>query len=52
MLSYIADLIQAIGLPIAGLAVLLAYREGRRSRDLQAALAFSDSFRTSRERTL
>lgn len=49
MLGDIADLVQIIGLPIAIVAVLLAYREGRRSRDLQAALAFSDTFRASWE---
>lgn len=34
---------------VAIVAVLLAYREGRRSRDLQAALAFSDTFKASWE---
>jgi hypothetical protein len=49
MLGDIADLVQMIGLPIAIVIVLLAYRESRKSRDLQAALAFSDAFRASWE---
>jgi hypothetical protein len=49
VLEHVADLVQIIGLPTAVMAIILGYREGRRSRDLQAPLAFSESFRTGWE---
>jgi hypothetical protein len=49
MLGDISNIVQVVGLPLAIIAIFFAYREGRNSRDLQAALTFSDSFRTSWE---
>jgi len=49
MLADISNVVQIVGLPLALIAILLAYREGRHSRDLQAALTFSESFRASWE---
>lgn len=44
MLNDIGDLVQIIGFPLAIVTILLASRDGRNSRDLQAALACSESF--------
>jgi hypothetical protein len=49
VLGKVADLVQIVGLPMAIVAIVVAYREGRRSRDLQAALAFAESFRVGWE---
>jgi hypothetical protein len=44
MLSRIAEIITIVGFPLALAGILLAYRDGRNSRDLDAALVISDSF--------
>lgn len=44
MLTNVSDIVQIIGFSLALVAIFLAYREGRNSRDLQAALTFADSF--------
>jgi hypothetical protein len=51
MLGDISDLVQLVSFPLALVGIFLAYREGRNSRDLQAALTFADSFGTGWERS-
>jgi hypothetical protein len=49
VLGDVSNIVQIVGFPLALIGVFLAYREGRKSRDLQAALTFADSFRSSWE---
>ena len=49
MLSDASNIVQVVGFPLALIAIFLAYREGRNSRDLQAALSIAESFRGSWE---
>jgi hypothetical protein len=49
MLSNVSNIVQIVGFLLALIGIFFAYREGRNSRDLQAALAFADSFRNSWE---
>lgn len=51
MLGALSNIVQIVGFPLALVAIFLAYREGRNSRDLQAALAINDSFRSSWEKS-
>jgi hypothetical protein len=51
MLGDLSDLVQIVGFPLALAAIFLAYREGRNSRDLQAALAINEAFRGSWEKS-
>ena len=51
MLSDVSNIVQIIGFPLALVGIFLAYREGRNSRDLQAAISFAESFRSSWEGT-
>jgi hypothetical protein len=44
MLSGIAAIVSIVGFPLALVGIFLAYRDGSNSRDLEAALAFSDAF--------
>jgi hypothetical protein len=44
MLSEISDVVSIFGIPLALIGILLAYRDGRNSRDLDAALVISDAF--------
>lgn len=44
MLSGIAEIITIVGFPLALAGILLAYRDGRNSRDLDTALVIADSF--------
>jgi hypothetical protein len=51
MLGDVSDIVQIVGFPLAFLAIFISYREGRNSRDLQAALAINESFRNSWEKS-
>jgi hypothetical protein len=51
VLGNLSDIVQLVGFPIALIAIFLAYREGRNSRDLQAALTLTESFRGSWEKS-
>lgn len=44
MLNEVADIVTIVGFPLAFIGISLAYREGRNSRDLEAALDISESF--------
>lgn len=43
MLAAISEIVSIVGFTLALIGISLAYREGRTSRDLQAALAFSNA---------
>src|SRR5690348_7356120 len=45
MLSDVSNIVQTVGFPLALVGIFLAYREGRNSCDLQAALSVAESFR-------
>jgi hypothetical protein len=49
VLNNASNIVQIVGFPLALLGLLFAWREGRNSRDLQAALALADSFRSGWE---
>jgi hypothetical protein len=49
VLNNASNIVQIVGFPLALVGLLLAWREGRNSRDLQAALALADSFRSGWE---
>jgi hypothetical protein len=49
MIGDVSAIVQIVSFPLALIGIFLAYREGRNSRDLQAALAFAESFRGSWE---
>jgi hypothetical protein len=44
VLSGISEIVSIVGFPLALMGIFLAYRDGRNSRDLEAALTFSDAF--------
>jgi hypothetical protein len=44
MLEHIASVVTIVGFPLAFIGVWIAYKEGRNSRDLSAALSISDAF--------
>ena len=49
MLNNVSNIVQIVGFTLAFIGLFLAWREGRNSRDLQAALALADSFRSGWE---